>query len=405
MPRSTRVPSYCLHKATGQAVVRINGKDIYLGAYGSGASHESYARAIAQWRAGCAERPVSLGSGKPRSPDLTMNEALLAYLRFAESYYVKDGETTKEFVEMKLALRPVRKLFGSQLLQGFGPTALKAVRQHMVDEQELCRNVVNHRINRIKRFVRWAVSEELAPPHLHEALRSVPGLKYGRTSARETEPVKPVPWEWVAPVLPLVGTEVAAMIQLQWVTGMRPCEVVMMRGCDIRTDGDIWLYEPHDHKNRWRGHRRQIPLGPQAQAQIKPFLTRAAEAYLFSPQEAERRRNQHRREQRRTPLTPSHRARRAKKSPQRAKRDRYDVASYRRAISYGIKKLNLSRNTDQQVPSWFPLQLRHSCATEVRRKFGLEAAQVALGHAHANTTEIYAERNFEAAVKVAAAMG
>ncbi len=104
-------------------------------------------------------------------------------------------------------------------------------------------------------------------------------------------------------------------------------------------------------------------------------------------------------------MTPSQQARRPKKSPGRAKRDRYDVASYRRAITYGIKKLNKTRPAEQQIPQWFPLQLRHSRATEVRKQFGLEAAQVALGHAHANTTEIYAERNLEAAVRVARAMG
>ena len=57
------------------------------------------------------------------------------------------------------------------------------------------------------------------------------------------------------------------------------------------------------------------------------------------------------------------------------------------------------------VPHWHPHQLRHSHATEVRRQFGLEAAQVALGHAQAAVTEIYAERDLALAVRVAAAIG
>lgn len=40
---------------------------------------------------------------------------------------------------------------------------------------------------RIKRFIKWAVSEELAPPSAYEATRTVSGLRYGRTTARETE--------------------------------------------------------------------------------------------------------------------------------------------------------------------------------------------------------------------------
>lgn len=41
MPRKAgKVPNYCLHKKSGQAVVRIRGKDRYLGKYGSPESRE-----------------------------------------------------------------------------------------------------------------------------------------------------------------------------------------------------------------------------------------------------------------------------------------------------------------------------------------------------------------------------
>jgi len=49
--------------------------------------------------------------------------------------------------------------------------------------------------------------------------------------------------------------------------------------------------------------------------------------------------------------------------------------------------------------------LRHSTGTEVRNKFGLDAAQAYLGHANASTTEIYAELDFEKAAKVAREIG
>ncbi len=55
--------------------------------------------------------------------------------------------------------------------------------------------------------------------------------------------------------------------------------------------------------------------------------------------------------------------------------------------------------------TWHPHQLRHTAATEIRRTFGLEAAQVALGHAAADVTQIYAERDLELARKVAAKLG
>jgi integrase len=54
---------------------------------------------------------------------------------------------------------------------------------------------------------------------------------------------------------------------------------------------------------------------------------------------------------------------------------------------------------------WHPNQLRHSFATRVRKAHGLEAAQVLLGHARANVTQVYAERNEELAARVAAQGG
>ena len=47
--RRSRVPGYGLHKASGQAVVRLNGRDHYLGKHGSDESHARYERLIAEW--------------------------------------------------------------------------------------------------------------------------------------------------------------------------------------------------------------------------------------------------------------------------------------------------------------------------------------------------------------------
>tara|TARA_A100001391_G_scaffold195872_2_gene173692 strand:- start:676 stop:900 length:225 start_codon:yes stop_codon:yes gene_type:complete len=66
------------------------------------------------------------------------------------------------------------------------PLKLKAVRQHLVDDR-LCRTEINKRIGRIK----WAVSKELVQPSIHEGLKTVGGLKYSRTAAREYGPIKP----------------------------------------------------------------------------------------------------------------------------------------------------------------------------------------------------------------------
>ena len=75
----------------------------------------------------------------------------------------------------------------------------------------------------------------------------------------------------------------------------------------------------------------------------------------------------------------------------------YDTASYRRAIKYAIQKAGL--------PSWAPNQLRHLYATEIRRKYGLEAAQIMLGHSRADVTQIYAERDEKKMEEIASREG
>lgn len=54
--KKPRVPSYRLRKPSGQAVVRLGGKDFYLGEHGSQASQAEYRRLISEWLAGQPRR-------------------------------------------------------------------------------------------------------------------------------------------------------------------------------------------------------------------------------------------------------------------------------------------------------------------------------------------------------------
>jgi integrase len=402
MSRALRVPAYCHHKSSGQAVVRINGTDRYLGPFGSPESHERYARLIGEWqldrKPAVSEEPTT-GGTVPAV--LSIYQLVERYKRFAESYYVRDGRPTSELTSMRYAIRGVRQLYGSLPAQKFGPLALKAVRQQWID-QGLCRTHINSRVNRVKRFFKWAVSEELVPAPVYQALQTVPGLRFGRTTARETPPVRPVADAAVDATLPFVSPPVQAMVRLQKLTGMRPCEVVIMRACDIDRSDAIWIYEPVHHKNRWRGHTRTVPLGPRAQKILTPYLGKGPDQFFFQPIEAEQIRNELRRNARRTPMTPSQALRKPKAKPHRAKGQRYSVDSYRRAVTYAIVK---ALKHGIEIPAWHPSQLRHARATEVRKRFGIEAAQVSLGHARADVTQIYAERNMALATDIALQLG
>ena len=66
---------------------------------------------------------------------------------------------------------------------------------------------------------------------------------------------------------------------------------------------------------------------------------------------------------------------------------------------------NRGRNTKDQLSRWGPNRLRHTATTEIRRTFGLEAAQVTLGHSQADVTQIYAEKDLTLAAKVAREIG
>ena len=165
------LPTYRLHKPSGQAVVTVNGHDFYLGKHGSARSRAEYDRLLAEWLANGRRLPAS---------DATVNELLLAYLGFADSYYIKHGRPTTEPASIRQTIRPLRELYGHTLAQDFGPMQLKAVRQAMIDSG-LCRNEVNKRTGRIVRLFKWAVEEQKAPPSVLQALQAVAGLRQGRS--------------------------------------------------------------------------------------------------------------------------------------------------------------------------------------------------------------------------------
>lgn len=320
MPK--KLPGYLLHKPSGNARVRLNGKDIYLGPYGSDESRRAYARVIAEHVA---------SQGQAFSTSLTIDELCLLYLDFAEGYYRKNGRQTSEYKLIRDALRPVVYLYGPTKPIEFGPLALKAVRQQTI-EAGLCRNSINKYVERIRRMFRWATENEYVPVSTFQALKAVRGLAKGRTEAKEREPVKPVPPERIEAIRPYVSRQVWAAVQLQLLTGGRPGEILALRLCNLKRTGAVWEYVPAEHKTEHGGFDRVLWLGPQAQAVVAPFLNRGEEDYLLSPREGLEEHRSRKRAARKTSLTPSQLPRRPKAKPQYEPGDRYSIHAYRNAI-------------------------------------------------------------------------
>jgi integrase len=231
---------------------------------------------------------------------------------------------------------------------------------------------------------KWAVEEELVPVSVYQSLKAVTALRKGRTKdVRESEKIKPVPEEHIPPVLQQLPPQLAAMVQVQKWAGMRPDEVTIMRPCDIDCTGEIWSYTPFTHKTEHHEIEKVILLGPKAQAVLAPWLNRDATSYLFSPKEvreaslASRRKEENGKPRKKRP-------RKGRRRP-RLLRDHFDDETYCQAVERACERA--------KVPKWTPGRLRHNAGTQVRSKFGVEAAQLVLGHQNLSTTEIYAEKD------------
>ena len=326
---------------------------------------------------------------------LTIDELILAYLTFADGYYLKNGVPTDEPANIKYALRPLRRGYGQSEARRFSPLGLKAVRESMI-ESSLCRNEVNKRIGKIVRMFHRAAENELVPGSVYQDLKAVRGLSRGRTTARESALVRPVADAHVDAVRAHVSRQAWAMVELQRLTGMRPGEVCMMATGDIERSGSVWAYRPSSHKTEHHGRERVVPLGPRAQDVLRSWLRGDPAAYLFSPAEAMKELHSPRRAIRKTSVQPSQ-LDRQKRDPIKTPGAFYTTDSYRRAIQAGCLKAD--------VTPWHPHQLRHNAATALRRDFGIDAARIIFGHSSPATTAIYAEEDREKATRIMGQVG
>jgi hypothetical protein len=196
MPRNTshvlnRVPAYRLHKVSGNAVVTLDGRDIYLGPHGSALSRAEYNRVIAEWMANGRQLP------KP-SESTTIVAIIARYWPHVKQYYRKNGQETSEVNSVRNALRPLEEIYGHTQAADFGPLALKALREAMI-RRGWSRKYVNDQIGRVKMSSGGRARTSLSlPASIMACSRFVACARGGATRARPIPSVQsPITW-WMA---------------------------------------------------------------------------------------------------------------------------------------------------------------------------------------------------------------
>ncbi len=322
--------------------------------------------------------------------------------------FLQAHEQSRDYNNYRRCIRNLVALYGGNNTRDFGPIALKAVRESFATDgnqrksDPISRQYANKLTNMIKTIFSWGVANEMAPPEVLVGLRAVRAIRAGESpKVKEAPPRTDVSESTIHTILPYLPKMVATMVQVQYLTGMRPTELCTLRLSELDRTREPWIYAPQSHKNAWRGKKRVVPIGPQARKLLTPLLETMEfdQEFVFSPIRSEADRLTAKRANRRTPVQPSQvdRSRGTRKIG-----DHYLTTSYGHAIRRACEAAERDGKT---VERFSPNQLRHTAATRIRATYGLDAAQVILGHEYASTTEHYAHVDTSKAENLAERFG
>ena len=311
----------------------------------------------------------------PKEPVFTVNDLCDRWIVHAQTYYRRhDGSPTGREKIQSNQVRDFRELFGRYPVEALTHPDLLRLRDRLV-ERDLARTTINGILGTIRGIFAWALDEALVSTRTKAELTQIANLKAFRSKARETEPVRAVADDTIERTCALLPESLADLVRVNRLTGMRPAEACLLSWDRIERVGGVWAYRPSRHKTDWRNQARVVVLGPKAQAILSKYA--GAPGFIFSPARALAERAAQARAARVEPLREGEDARReaARRAAGMAPRkvaERWDTHAYCRAIARVCDENGIER--------WSPNQLRHSCATAVRRRFGISAARAVLGH-------------------------
>lgn len=349
---------------------------------------EAVSAAWAMWR------KMSMDSALDNMPSiLTVDGLCAAFCVAAHIYYRgRDGEETGEASNVEWGLMPYRRYLGAKPIDSISHSNLVAVRKELV-AYGYSRTSVNKIVGFWKRMMAWALDEGMVSATVKAELTQLSTLKPFRSEAKETRPVCAATRNAVKAVCKILPQNLADMIRVQELTGMRPGEVAEMKWQDVEIRDDVWLFRPESHKNEHRGLPRVVVIGPIAQRILSKYKG-SNDQYIFSPKRAMSERYVAMREARLTKVQPSQ-IDRSIPGAQRRPGDKWETTSYAHAVRLACNQL-IESGVIRPDEDWSPNMLRHSAGTRVRKWFGGEAARAVLGHA-SGTARITDRYSWEAA--------
>jgi integrase len=400
MPRLVhRLPVPRLHTPSGRARVRINGKDHWLGPFGSRSAQVEYDRLISEYLANGRQLP-SVPS--PEVPDtrknqtreipvpiretatslpvktITITTLIARFIEWADSHYRHpDGTETREAANFRHVTRPFRKMFGTLPVADFGPTRLIAFREQLI-KKKLARRTINRMIGRLRTVFKWGVSRELCSVDVLSRLQTVEPLQPNR-GGRETSGTRgSVSWEVVQKTLEYLPPLIRSFVVVAFHSGARVGELVKLTTRMIDLTSDPWIATIDRHKTSHKGKSRRLYFGPNAQTALQPFLLEnQPDEPIFSPLRVDERQKK----------------RRGKRLPGRV----YGRSSLQQVLRRAIKRAG--------VEPWSLGMLRHAAACRITDEYGLETTRQVLGHATVSMSRHYAQESDSAAKEAVKTLG
>jgi integrase len=121
-------------------------------------------------------------------------------------------------------------------------------------------------MGRLLRIIKWGVAQGLVPVTVYQTLKCIDPLRKGRSTAPESEPVKPVADAVIDATIEHATPVVKDMVRFQRLVGCRPGELVRIKPSMVNRSGEVWTIELAEHKTAYRGKSRILYVGPRAQS-------------------------------------------------------------------------------------------------------------------------------------------